>query len=139
MPAASIARCQARGEQAVAFAAHPHVGAGREHGIQMRRHRHQRIAAATGAAADRGDVAHLVGGDVMQPMGLGHGAPKPAARGLLERWGRGLGQRDDVGDGAVVLRFQRGGGATEGVAVNDRLHRRLGIQLCHRRVPPSAS
>ena len=147
MPAASMARmpgeqhgqaagvvADAGGEQAVALPPHPHVGAGGEHRVQMRRDRHQRIAAAAGAAANAGDVAFLVRRDVLEAVRLGHRAPQQGALGFLERRGRGFSEGDDVGDGAVVLGGERVGRGAEGGAADDALNRRRCV-LRHDRSP----
>ncbi|CAN7644246.1 hypothetical protein LJR009_005815 [Bosea sp. LjRoot9] len=67
----------------------------------MRGHHDQSTIA--GAAPDAHDIPDLVLLDIVQAMRTQHLEKGRGAPVLLERWRWNLGQRDDVGDGAVVI------------------------------------
>ncbi|WP_210202410.1 hypothetical protein [Bosea psychrotolerans] len=59
--------------------------------------------AIAGAAPDAHDIADLVLLHILETMRTQHLEIGCGAPVLLERWGRNLGQGDDVGNGAVVI------------------------------------
>ena len=88
--------------------------------------------AVAGAAAHAGDVALGVDLHVLQAERLGHLEPLRRSGFFLERRRRDFGQRDDVGDRALVFRRQRGSGGGEGRVLQDAAYPRFGV-LTHPR------
>jgi hypothetical protein len=116
----------ARGIQLRPLAAHLHVGAFREHRVQVGGDHHQRRAGRSGAAAQAHDVALGVHLDVAQAGRLQLGQVGLGAHLLLERRGGDLGQLDGLGDDAVVLRLEAEEGGPEAGAGPDRAQRPVG-------------